>query len=86
MEITKELSDSITAAVLRAARDNPIVTTWMTPAEAAQYLRLKVRALEVMRHQGRGPTFYRVNCKLVRYRREDLDRFLLESGRSETQL
>jgi excisionase family DNA binding protein len=55
-------------------------TDWLTPTEAAEYLKLKPRALEHMRGQGRGPRFFKAG-RLVRYRLADLDLWLKEGGR-----
>lgn len=48
----------------------------LTPAQAAALLHVTEAGLETMRHQGRGPKFYRPSAKLVRYRKSDIDAWL----------
>jgi len=52
-----------------------------TPQQAAAYLTVSVDTLARWRTVGRGPRFLkftRAKQGIVRYRREDLDRFILE--------
>jgi excisionase family DNA binding protein len=49
----------------------------LTPKETAKVLKVTPAALSRFRREGRGPAFTRVG-KLVRYRCEDLDRWLSE--------
>lgn len=44
--------------------------------EAARHLGVTVRTLRNARATGRGPEFYRLNAKLVRYDLAALDNFL----------
>ena len=53
---------------------------WMTPEEAAQYLKLSVQTLANKRSNGTGPA-YSAKCG-VRYRRSDLDAWMLGDGLS----
>lgn len=46
-----------------------------TPAEAAEFLRLKVDTLRIWRRDRRGPKHTKVGGR-VRYRREDLEKYL----------
>jgi len=55
-------------------------TDWLTPEEAANYLRLSKRGLEDMRARGDGPRYAKVNGRVVRYRRTDLNAWLLSNG------
>lgn len=57
----------------------PIVSPWLTPEDAADYLRLSKRGLEDMRAKGSGPKFCKVD-RVVRYHRGDLDQWLLSNG------
>jgi len=52
--------------------------TLLTQEKAAQYLDCSARALEKWRVWGTGPAYIKVSRKMVRYKREDLDRFLAE--------
>lgn len=58
--------------------DRTVERTWLTPKEAAAYLRMSERTLEGWRRAGRGPQFARPGGKLVRYRFSDLERWLRE--------
>ena len=48
---------------------------WLRPVEAAAYVNVSVRALEVWRASGKGPAF-RGRGKHIRYHVNDLDDFL----------
>ena len=47
-----------------------------TPAEAAEFLRLRPETLRKYRQAGNGPKYIRLNSKVIRYRHEDLVEFL----------
>lgn len=49
---------------------------WMTTAEAAEYLDVKPGTLEKWRYLEKGPRYYKIGGKRVRYRKSDLDAFL----------
>jgi hypothetical protein len=53
---------------------------WLTPQEAADRLRMSVRGLEDLRSRGEGPSYSRVNYRIVRYRVADVDAWLLSHG------
>lgn len=55
----------------------------LTTKEAARELRLTKATLEAWRCRGGGPAFVKFG-RAVRYRREDLEKFLLSSLRSNT--
>lgn len=62
-----------------SAGDGPISTPLLTAAKAAEYLSVSVDTLSRWRQQGGGPAyvkFTRAKQAAVRYRREDLDRFI----------
>ena len=60
-------------------RENPPVPNeYLTPIEAAQFVKLTPRGLELMRAEQRGPRYCRVG-RLVRYRIADL-RAWLDAG------
>lgn len=54
---------------------NATPRTWLSPAEAADYLRLSIQSLANMRCTGAGPKFHR-RGRVVRYKRTDLDKWL----------
>jgi predicted DNA-binding transcriptional regulator AlpA len=49
---------------------------FVTQAQVATYLDVKPRTLEDWRLKGGGPAFVRMSSRAVRYRREDLDRWI----------
>ena len=55
---------------------------WMTPEEAARYLKLSVQTLANKRCNGTGPA-YSATCG-VRYRRSALDAWMMGDGLSHT--
>ena len=64
---------------MRELRENPPVPhEYLTPREAAQFVKLTPRALEQMRGQKRGPRFHKVG-RLCRYKLDDL-RSWIEGG------
>jgi hypothetical protein len=50
---------------------------WLSPDEAATYLKVSVRTLEAWRSLNKGPTF-RKRGKLIRYHIDVLDAFVNE--------
>ena len=64
----------------RSAKENPsVVSPWLSEAEAAAYTKFAESSLATYRCRGMGPKFYR-RGKSVRYKRDDLDAWLSESG------
>jgi excisionase family DNA binding protein len=54
-------------------------TIWLTTDEAAAYLSVKPSTLRQWRYAGRGPAYSKINARLVRYQKPDLDRWLSEA-------
>ncbi len=52
-------------------------TTYLTPREAAEYLRSSVSTLAKLRMYGGGPAFTRIG-RSIRYPRAELDRYMAE--------
>lgn len=50
---------------------------WMTTAEAAAYIDVKIGTLEKWRFLKKGPRYYKIGGKRVRYRKSDLEAFLV---------
>ena len=48
----------------------------MNEAEAAEFLGLSRRFLQSRRYRRDGPPFVRISCRAVRYRPEDLSRWI----------
>jgi predicted site-specific integrase-resolvase len=57
----------------------------LTTVAAAEYLGVAPQTLAVWRIRGTGPVFLRVR-RIVRYRREDLDRWLAPAGACDTHI
>jgi len=56
----------------------------LTPAEAADVLGLSPRTLETHRQRGKGPPYVRVTARTIRYRSEDVERFIAAQLRAST--
>jgi hypothetical protein len=56
---------------------------WMQPEAAAEYVDSSTSTLAKLRLRGGGPTFCRIG-RAIRYRRCDLDDWLLSSSRRST--
>ena len=56
----------------------------LSTPDAARVLGMKPAALENWRWKGEGPPFVRVTARAIRYRREDLERFVEERLRRST--
>lgn len=79
--------DTIETAVQRGVelaltrlRENPtplIEPEWLSTESAAAYLNMPHRTLEDYRLRGIGPAYSKVGQRYVRYRRRDLDAWLL---------
>lgn len=55
----------------------------LTEKEAAEFLRVSIKTLQSWRLQGKQPTYLKLG-RCVRYRRDDVIRFLEESTRHST--
>lgn len=56
----------------------------ITPAQAANLLRVQVKVLERWRGTGEGPAYVRLSSKTIRYRHEDVDTFVAGRVRAST--
>jgi len=56
----------------------------LTEKEAARYLGLSHRTLQMRRHMGQPPAYVKIGTRAVRYKVADLDSFM-EAGRVEPQ-
>jgi hypothetical protein len=74
--------DDAIARADRARKGTPFLNT----AQAAHYIGLTERTLEIMRKEGRGPTFRR-HGRFVRYHIDDLDTWSSQScpGRAPSE-
>jgi excisionase family DNA binding protein len=52
-----------------------LTEVYLTPPEAAEYLRTSVSTMAKMRCHGGGPAFTRIG-RAIRYRRADLDNYM----------
>ena len=58
------------------SEQNARLDPWLTEREAARYLAVSVHAMRFWRKAGKGPNFAALG-RLIRYRRDDLDAFML---------
>lgn len=73
-------------AALDAARSTAVRDSWpewMQPEAAADYVDSSTSTLSKLRLRGGGPPFCRIG-RAVRYRRSDLDEWLLATSRRST--
>jgi hypothetical protein len=49
----------------------------LTPVETAAVLKTQPRTLESWRYRGVGPAFIRLSGRAIRYRRSDLEKWLI---------
>ena len=56
----------------------------LTESEAAAFLNFTPRAMQAWRTRGGGPAYIRVSARAIRYRQEDIDRWLDERRRTST--
>ncbi|WP_377509682.1 helix-turn-helix transcriptional regulator [Octadecabacter sp. R77987] len=61
-----------------------ITSTLVDEREAASILCYSVRALQNWRHRGGGPDFVKVSSRSVRYRRDDLEKWIAARTVSNT--
>ena len=61
----------------------PTMTTLLTEQETSALLRISVKGLQSWRYRGGGPKFLKLG-RTVRYRRGDLQDFVLKALRSST--
>lgn len=55
---------------------SPLQESLLNEKQAAAYLNLTPRALQMWRHKGDGPKYVRISKRAVRYRMEDLIAFV----------
>jgi hypothetical protein len=58
--------------------------TFLNTKEAARILKVKPNTMEIWRLKGKGPKFYRISGRTVRYRLSDLMEFVENSVRTST--
>ncbi len=56
----------------------------LSEKETAKLLGFSIRSLQKWRTTGEGPLFVRVSARAIRYRREDLNRWIEERIRTST--
>lgn len=79
----RTVAQHVADLVAKQLRDNPpLVTPWLAPVQAAEYLGVTARGLETMRRNGTGPKCSRINHRVVRYHVKNLDAWLAQGGES----
>lgn len=56
----------------------PITSNMLTPVEAAAFLGVEEATMRDWRCSGKGPDFYRITARCIRYDRSDLQRWKSE--------
>lgn len=69
--------DDIVRRVVARMKDELVTPEWLTPDQAATYCGLTARGLEDLRYRRAGPVASKVGGRIVRYRRADLDAWLV---------
>jgi predicted DNA-binding transcriptional regulator AlpA len=72
--------DEIVRRVVARVKDELVTPEWLTPAQAGAYCGMTARSLEDLRYRKQGPAFSKVGERIVRYRRADIDAWLLSGG------
>jgi hypothetical protein len=67
-----------------ASHQHASLTTLLTEQETAALLKVSKKALQGWRYRGAGPQFLKIGGRLVRYRLEDLQAFVLAALRTST--
>ena len=81
--VTRNLAQQIAEVIVREIHSSPAFgSPWMNEAQAAAYLGMKQRGLQNHRAQGTGPKSY-MPAGLIRYHRDDLDRYFLDAPREQ---
>jgi hypothetical protein len=78
----REIARLTAQEIVRLLRDEQTIPLeWLTANQAATYVKLSARALEQMRGEHRGPKYYRIGPRIIRYRIPDLDAWLTSGSR-----
>ena len=87
-EIKAQTEEIVTRLADRAGTrpaNGPATREYLTTEEAAEYLGCSRQKLEIDRVKGTGPAFCKPNRNMVRYRRADLDTYMLQARRRTTE-
>lgn len=69
------IQTTVREVLAQLRRGVPVVPATFNTTEAATYLGISPSKLSRLRHSGRSPPYIRISTS-IRYRREDLDRWL----------
>ncbi|MEZ5816763.1 MAG: helix-turn-helix domain-containing protein [Hyphomicrobiaceae bacterium] len=83
LEMPEPKTTGVLAHAPRFATEREAWPEWMAPEPAAQYVDSSVSTLAKLRLRGGGPAFCRIG-RAIRYRRRDLDAWLLSTSRRST--
>lgn len=72
------MADEIIEAIRQAVREELAApkSPWLSTERAADYLGSSPATLKNWRSAGEGPAYHTCNGRLIRYHRDDLDRFV----------
>jgi excisionase family DNA binding protein len=72
------VADEIIEAIRLAIREELATpkSPWLSTGQAAEYLGSSPATLKNWRSSGEGPAYHTCNGRLIRYHRDDLDRFV----------
>ena len=66
------------------AIQNKTARNWYTEQEAAEYMRVAQQTMRNWRNLGRGPRYFRKGKRFIRYKKSDLDDWLLSQAHKKT--
>lgn len=83
MSAKSDVLSKLKAVVDKPQPANCAFAEWMSASKAAEYTVSSVSTLAKLRLKGGGPRFCRIG-RAIRYRRSDLDEWLIASSRRST--
>lgn len=83
MAAKSDVLSKLKAVVDKPQNPTPLFAEWMSSSKAAGYTDSSVSTLAKLRLKGGGPRFCRIG-RAIRYRRSDLDEWLVASSRRST--
>jgi hypothetical protein len=72
------VAEAVAIQVARTLGEAVVIREWMAPGDVFQYCGISKQRLEFLRRNGGGPAYSMRGDKTVRYRRTDIDAWLLD--------